>query len=170
MLKINSIYYWFYGKYLELLLWLDKKYPKNTFSSTNLTQIIISSQQLKYTRGMELVKNKINSLVSFKNKKEYERVLKGVEDLVVLAEDNAERGKMLESLKLTMDLSSKDIKTDLDKAKMIEKRIEDYRKLQNFKVKKELLKRIRKAKQENDLELVQQLELEWKLTYGRKNS
>jgi len=78
--------------------------------------------------------------------------------------------KLLDSYLKMLDLKNKDVALDVKEevAKMIDRRIQDYYKLQKFKEEQELRRKIRKAK--NNKELYDKLYSEWELIYNKKET
>ena len=126
--------------YYDLLLYLDSRRSKVTHLNPN--DIAQAIRQYSLTaEGVKAVKNNINTKLVSKNTASYRGYLSKVEDLVPLAEvTEGSKAKTMEFLKSNMDFRNKDIVTDLDKAKMVEKRIQDYKELQNHKKMREELR------------------------------
>ena len=95
-------------------------------------------------------------------------LLKEIEDMVTLAEREANdpKAQFVNFLKSNLDLSNSDIKTVTDRAKMVNKRINDMYELQADKLKRQLLRNIRKAEQEGNEDLAAKLKTEFKEKYG----
>lgn len=173
--KLNKLINWFYttrlgNLYFEFLLWRDRQ--NDRASLRYLTPKEIQQIVRQYSilgEGVKEVKGKVNKLVESRTKEEYDKVLREIEDMVSLAERDTEdpKAQFVTFLKSRMDLTPSDIKSVTDRAKMVERRINDMKELQDHKVKRDLIKSIRKAKKDNNLELADKLEQEFKEKYGR---
>jgi uncharacterized membrane protein YheB (UPF0754 family) len=171
---MNTILSWFYGTYLgglyfDILLWIDRKFNKPKFlTPKEIAQVV--REYSKIAEGTKQIKKNINELLNSKTKDEYHKVLSGIEDLTQLATDDS-----LEEFKsilrdMYVKKGNKDITTHIQMAKMIDQRIEDTKELWEDKAKRQLLRQIREAKQSNNTELVNKLQSEFKLKYGRYNT
>lgn len=169
---------WFLGKYFQLLLKLDE-YDSSTNNShdhdsfgigynnkTNieLNNIVINIQKIAYREGIGNIKNHVNSIIKAKTPEEYNRVLTEIGDLMEYAKAP---GTELDILKknlynLHIKTGGKDIKSNKDKAKMINKRIEDFNELKSHKKKRQLLRDIRQAKVNGDTDLHEKLQKQWR--------
>lgn len=170
----NKILYWFYstwlgGKYLEFLLWKDGQNEKvEMTNSKQVNEIVIQAQQLLYKEGIANIKKKVNSIVNSGTKEEYDQKLKGLEDLMPLAERDDEKLKQVkQALFQAYVVKDKDIKNSTDFAKMIDQKIEDTKKLWAHKEKRDILRKIRKLKTSGEMEQAAQLEQEFFNRYGR---
>jgi len=156
---------------MEFLLWLDElKGPEPVVPHQELHQIIVAAQQFAYREGISNIKKHINSLVKSKTKDEYTNILKGIEDLMVHAKhkNSSEKEALTQALyKVYVFTGGKDIKGAKDRAKMIEKRIQHYKELQQDVLKRKLLRQIRVVKKGSDQILLAQLEQEFKEKYGK---
>lgn len=146
--KLTNLFYKsFLGAwYLEVLIFIDKlKGNKVKLTPGEISQIVREYSQL--AEGVKTIKNRVNNLITARNKEEYDKVLREVEDLVLQAgyDKNHPKFKIINSLREKMDLSNKDIKNDTDYAKMIEKRIADYKELHQHIEKRKALREARKA-------------------------
>lgn len=164
---------WFYTTFLgelyfRYLLWQDHRKFKKDIKNLNLSvqQVLINRQSELYRQGIKKIKNKVNNLVASKTPEEYDRVLKELGDLTSLSvSDKLDPG--VNALYQAYVKKDSDIKTDTDMARMVEERIQHHKERWKFQEEKQLVRQIRKAKQEQNLELVQQLEQKWKEDYGR---
>jgi ribosomal protein L17 len=120
--------------------------------------------------GVKEVKHKVHALVQSRTKEEYEKTLSEIQDMVTLAERdaNAPQSQVTSFLKSNMDFSNSDIKSTTDRAKMVEKRINDMYELQEDKLKRTALRQIRQANKEGNTELANKLQEEWMKKYGRR--
>ena len=157
--------------YLEFLMWLDKKQEKPRYLTPSEMATIIRESN-KIADGMKLVKRKVNDLVESKSKEEYDKKLKEIQDLAVLAVDEkdttSDRAIFINILKQSQVRHGKDIVTIKDRAKMIEGRIGDMYSLQEHKVKRNMLREIRKLENERNFAKANQLRDEFEAKYGRK--
>lgn len=175
---MNRIVDWFYttwlgGLYFELLLWLDRRNDRKQLrylTPKEMAQIV--RQYSLLGEGVKEVKHKVNTLISSRTKDEYDKVLKEIDDMVTLAERDANHptAQFNEFLKSKMDFSNSDIKNTTDRAKMVSKRINDMYELQDDKVKRQLLREIRKATQSGDQDKVAQLQMEFNNKYGTRRN
>lgn len=161
------------GGYFEVVLWLDKRKTENKIESYGLpkvaNRILINAVQAQYQEGVSRIKEQVNSLVKTKDAKEYDKVLKTITDLLNTAktEANLAQEKEIEALRKSLVRGSKDIRTDVQKAKMIEKRILDYYELQRYNKIRELHKKIRAAEKVGNFVEAEKLKKEWVALNGR---
>jgi hypothetical protein len=173
--KITNWFYttWLGDLYFRFLLWRDEQNERNKIkylTPKEMAQVI--RQYSILGEGVKEMKSKVNTLIQSKNKDEYDRVLKEIEDMVTLAEREANdpKSQFVHFLKSGMDLSNSDIKSVTDRAKMVDKRINHMYELQSDKVKRQLLRDIRKAEQDGNEELVVKLKTEFKDKYGTRRN
>lgn len=134
-------------------------------------QIIRESNQI--TNGVFQMKSRINKLVSSRSKEEYHAALREIEDMIPHAEYeiDSDRARFAAALRQTYVKKGKqDIVTNTDMAKMVDQRIQDMHELHDHIVKRNLLRDIRKARTEKDLDRASKLEEEFLKKYGRSNS
>jgi len=172
--KIIERFYrtWLGNLYLYFLLWLDEKRgPEPVVPNHEVNQLVITAQQFAYKEGLRNMKKHVNSLVKAETKEEYQKVLSQIDNLIKHAKsDSKEKEKLTEALyKAWVFTGGRDIKSSKERAKMIEKRIDDYKELQEHKLKRKLMKEIRVAEREGNEELVNQLQKEWKEKYGQNS-
>lgn len=175
---MNRIINWFYttwlgNLYFELLLWLDRRNErKNLRYLTPKEMAQIVRQYSLLGEGVKEVKHKVNTLISSRTKEEYDKVLKEIDDMVTLAERQANdpKAQFATFLKSNMDFSNSDIKNTTDRAKMVDKRIKDMYELQADKVKRQKLRDIRQAQKEGNIELVKILKQEFEENYGPRRN
>ena len=152
--------------YFNFLLWWDRiKFEQDlkiNYSSKN--KVVLSAKQVAYEEGIKTIKQRIGSLVEIKSKDEYEKVLSEVKELISLARYENKDADYLYKLYVKKD---RDIHNNTDKAKMVETRINHYKELQKFNEERELIKQIKKAKKEGDINLSKELEKQWTKKYGR---
>jgi hypothetical protein len=117
----------------------------------------------KYQNGMTLLKSKIKEKVDEGYSFQEAITLVG-EDLLTLA--NLEDDKKIELIRSVYVYGTVDIKAEADKIKMIDRRIADYKRLQDNKLKRELSREIRKAMMREDYHLYDRLSKEWRQKYG----
>lgn len=150
---MNKILSWFYttwlgNLYFEVLLWNDRR--KSKTDVRYLTPKEISTIVRQYSllgEGVTEVKRSINRIVQSKTKEEYDAILKEIEDLTVLAEGDPDspKAKFAETLRSMGSFSKlKDIENDTDRAKMLERRINDMKELQAHREKRNALRAKRK--------------------------
>lgn len=155
--------------YFEFLLWLDRRQSKQYLNAKEVAQIIREYSLLG--EGVKELKFKINSLTKSKDSVEYNNVLSEIEDLISLtkAPEDSPKSAMAKVLRdIAVKKGDRDINSVTDHAKMIEKRIQDMYELQEHKVQRNLLRQIRKAKQEGNTKLVEELEKEWNTNVRNK--
>lgn len=172
---LNRIKQWFWGtwlggKYLEFLLWLDDQNESQpVISHKEVQQIVIQAQQMLYTEGIRNIKKKVNGIVTARTKEEYDAKLKELEDLMPLAEgEKGELSKLKSALLAAHVRHGKDIKTDSDHARMINKRIGDYQELREANEKRRLIRDIRRHRKLGNDSVADQLEQEFKKRYARR--
>jgi hypothetical protein len=172
MRLLDKLLNWFYstrlgGLYFDFLLWKDRTYNSTQYLTPGEIQQIIK-QCNQISEGVEILKRKINNLVTSKSKEEYERVLGEIEDLIPYAarELDPEKEKLMQLLQKAFKKNI-DIVTATDRAKMIDKRINDMYELQRHIEQRNLLRTIRKLRSENNIKEAEKLEEEWKNKYGR---
>lgn len=173
---MNWIYStWIGDLYFKYLVWLDSKDDKSNirYLTPGEAATIIREYSL-VAEGVIKVKGKVNKLVSAKSKEEYHRVLNEIENMVLLASDPADedpaRAQFANVIRqMAVKKGNRDIVTPQDKLNMIHQRIEDYNELHAHINKRTLMRQLRKAKQNNDLEEVKRLELEFQEKYGQRH-
>lgn len=171
---INWLYTtWLGNLYFETLLWLDRRDEKKNLrllSPKEASQII--KQYSLLGDGVKEIKDKVNSLIATKTKEEYNKILKEIDNIISLAERQANdpKSQFVNFLKSNVDFSNKDIKNTTDRAKMVNKRINDMYELQEDKLKRQLIREIRKANQEGDKIKLSQLQMEFKEKYGTRRN
>lgn len=172
---MNKVFQWFLTTwageyYFRFLLWRDRSSDKSVRYLTPSEAVTITRQYSLLHRGVEEVKREVNKLINAKSAQEYDAVLKGIEDMMNLAQrdENSSEARLADVLRsFKVKKGSKDIVTHTDHAKMIQGRMEDYRELQSHVERRSLMRQIRKAKQAGNQEQVSQLEKQWKEKYGR---
>lgn len=178
VLKVfNNITNWFYGTYLgglyfEFLLWLDRRNkPSKLLTPKEMAQIVRESN--KTYDGVSELKSKVRSLVESNTSEEYHKTMCEIEDMMSLSygDPNSDKAKFASLLRNTYDLKKiVDIENNTERAKMVDKRIEDMHELHNHIAKRNLLREIRSARVEGNSEQANKLEQEFLTTYGRSNS
>lgn len=169
--------YWFYstwlgGKYLEFLLWLDEQNnsDRGVLSTKEVHQIVIQAQQMAYREGMSRMKKRVHELVEAKTTEEYKKALQKVENLIDLARtEESDLTNLREALyKAYVRTSGKDISNATEHAKMINKRISDYKELHSHQEKRNMLRDIRKLRREGKDSDALELEQQFKERYARR--
>jgi hypothetical protein len=116
--------------------------------------------QQKYYNGVTLMKRRIKERIGTLSPHEY--LSKNSVDLLTLAKDEDANRKALREVKESVYVySGADVKTDMDKSKMIDKRISHYGELQKDKIARNTIKAAKKAWSEGNVELHKQLLKEW---------
>lgn len=175
---MNKLLNWLYGSfiggfYFEYLLWLDRKSNQSVkyLSPKEMAQIVKESSKLY--EGVQVVKKKVNELVSSRTKEEYHKILCEIEDLTKLAHNDSdlERQKFSRMLRdVYVKKNDRDIVSHTDMAKMIDQRIQDHSEMWYANQKRHLLREIRQANKCGDMELAEKLVSEYKSKYGRSNA
>lgn len=184
----NRVFNWFCstwlgGKYFELLLWIDSLQGSNDnidviFGSSSIRsnvkayKAVLELKEIAYREGVSKIKYEINRLVKSKSTEEYHNVLKNIENLMDLAKETDP--KKLELMKILRETSiftgGKDIKTHTDRAKMVQKRIEDFKELHSHIESRKLMRDIRQAERNGNKELAESLLKQWREKYGKRRS
>jgi hypothetical protein len=167
---VNKLINWFYttwlgNLYFELLLWLDRRNEKKQLrylTPKEMAQIV--RQYSLLGEGVKEVKSKVNTLIASRTKEEYDKVLKEIDDMVTLAEREANdpKAQFASFLKSNMDFSNSDIKNTTDRAKMINKRIDDMKELHKDIEKRRKLRLARQLRKEGKLQDALEIEKEFK--------
>lgn len=178
MNKWSELVNWYYstalgGLHLEFLLWWDQKNEKPSYLSYREAQQIIRQYSL-LDRGVTEVKQKVNSLVRARSKEEYHSKLSEISNLVDLAQrdPNSAEGKFAELLKQTVVRKNslgqeQDVITATDRARMINTKIKAVQELQEHKIMREMLRKIRNLRTEGNNETADLLFKEWQEKYGK---
>lgn len=162
--KIAHFFYtsWLGNLYFEILLYLDRRSSKSYLTNQEVAQIV--RQYSLLGEGVKEVKTKINALIETKTAEDYNNVLSQIENMISLAERKADdpKAQLAKVLRqMYVKKGTKDINSDLDRAKMIDKKIQDTYELHSHIEQRQILRQIRKAKQEGDMQLAAKLEKEW---------
>lgn len=173
---MNKLQHWFFTTklgewYFSFLLWLDSKDKVSTKYLTPKEMAQITRQYSLLHKGVKEVKQKVNLLVASKSAEEYDKVLKEMDDLFGLSSYNAGSAEhqMAEVMKtIKAKKGNKDIVTHTDQAKMVQDRISDYKELQGHVLKRQMMRSIRKAKEEGNKKLLKELETQWRTKYGNR--
>lgn len=173
---MNRLLQWFYGtyigaKYLEFLLWYDeKKEPTPQLTRTELQQVVVEAQKFAYREGLSQMKRNIHKLLRSKTQEEYEKVLGDIENLVDHAKkDEDDLTKLRETLyKSYIRTSGRDINSPTEHAKMVDQRIKDYKELHRHQEKRNMLRKIRKLRQEGKVKIALKLQKEFEEKYVRR--
>lgn len=121
----------------------------------------------KYYNGISLLKSRLLKEIANNDPHQILERYKDNDLLVLAKSNNREREQLATGLTKTLIYSGTDVKTDQDKSKMIDKRIQDYNKLQNKTEERELTRKIRAASTVGDMVLYDSLMKEWKTRYGK---
>lgn len=173
----NRILNWIYSTwigdlYFKYLIWIDSKSKSNVRFLTPGEAATIIREYSLVSEGVVRVKSKVNQLITAKTKEEYHKVLSEVENMILLAgQEKYESPDKLRFANIVREMAvkkgNKDVVTPQDKLNMIYQRIEDYKELHQHQAKRNLMRQLRRARQEKNVELVTQLEAELKGRYGR---
>lgn len=164
---------WIGDLYLRLLIWKDSQSQSGPRYLTPGEAATIVREYSMLTQGVTKAKQTVNALVTSRSKSEYHRVLSELENMIDLSDygnnDAARRqfGNVIREI--SVKKGNQDIVTPQDKLNMIHQRIDDYKELHAHQAKRNLLRQLRKAKQENNEELVKQLETELQVKYGQRH-
>lgn len=168
---VNS---WVGSLYVNYLIWKQTKESMQKYETTIASQPVgqIIREYSLLTMGVSKVKRTINTLIGRREAVEYHRVLTTVDNMIDLAPHEQGSGQS-EIARITHEIAVKkgnvDIATPQEKLSMINKRIDDYKELHAHQAKRTLMRNLRKARQENNLELVKQLETELQDKYGQRH-
>lgn len=160
---MTKILKWFFATKLgyHILLWhVTRKENKfveefsGSFSNRPMIELSQDTVQQKYQEGLHVLKSKVRN-------GSYQ--LETEEELLKLArEETPEQKQFRKVMEQVYIYKGQDVKDDISKNKMIDKRIGDYYALQKYNEERELLKQIRQAKKNDDNDLAERLENEWK--------
>lgn len=138
---------------------LNKEMQSNADANTNTEQVDEETSR-KYNNGITAAVEKFQDLVNSVG----QEAAQGT-DVVSLA--TQESNKTLELQKEILIYKDKDINTEEDKTKMIDKRISIMYDLQNIKEKRNLYRQIRKARITKDVTAYNTLKAEFSKKYGK---
>lgn len=165
---VNKLKKLFYASFLGeiyfrlLLLWDKHVNTQEELLDLTTQPIVIEAQKALYEKGIKKLKHKMKELTEARTKEEQENILSDIDDILSLSRNESENSvKRQQVLKAMHVRKGTDLKTDLDKAKMMQDRIEDmhkYRKAVEFR---NLTRELRKARQANNIELSKELEEKW---------
>lgn len=163
---------WIGDLYLRFLIWKDEQTTTGPRYLTPKEAATIIKEYSLLAEGVTKVKKTVNQLVASQSKEEYDKVLRELHNMIDLAEyDNdearAQFGRIVREI--SVKKGNKDIVTPQDKLNMIQQRIEDYKELHAHQAKRTLMRQIRKAKQNNDLEELKRLETQFQEQYGQRH-
>lgn len=134
-------------------------------TSVNIRQ---QDNEYKYVQGLLNLKKEINSLVgSEKTTENYEKILsKYKQDLLVFAKNKSQLSKAKQILKKALfKEKTKDVSNRKEKKEMISTRINHMYELQDYKLKRQLLRDIKQAEKKGNLELTNKLKKEFSKKY-----
>lgn len=164
---------WVGDLYLQFLIWKDSKTQTGPRFLTPKEAATIIREYSLLSEGVTKAKKKVNELVTSRSKDEYHRVLSELNNMIDLSEydDNDEARRNFGNIirEISVKKGNQDIVTPQDKINMIHQRIEDYKELHAHMEKRKLFRELRRARQENNKELADQLELQIKEKYGQRN-
>lgn len=164
---------WIGDLYLQFLIWKDSQVSTGPRYLTPKEAATIIREYSLLSEGVTKVKKTVNELVMARSKDEYHRVLSQLNNMIDLSEydDNDQARRQFGNVirEISVKKGNQDIVTPQDKLNMIHQRIEDYKELHAHMEKRKLLRELRKARQENNKELADQLEIQIKGKYGNGN-
>lgn len=162
---------WIGDLYFRYLIWVDAKADKlPRFMSPKEMATIIKEHSL-LADGVNVVKGKVNTLVTERTSNEYHRVLSKVDDMIDLSKNEANDGRnaMAQVVReIAVKKGNRDIVTPQDKLNMINQRIDDYKELHAHIEKRNLFRAHRKAVQANNPELAAELLKTIQERYGKR--
>ena len=164
---------WIGDLYLSFLIWKDAKTDSGPRFLTPGEAATIIREYSLLTQGVTKAKKTVNALVASKSKEEYHRVLSELNNMIDLSDydDNDVSRRQFGNVirEISVKKGNQDIVTPQDKLNMIHQRIEDYKQLHAHQAKRNLMRQLRKARQENNQELAKQLETELREKYGQRH-
>lgn len=164
---------WIGDLYLSFLIWKDVKTDSGPRFLTPGEAATIIREYSLLTQGVTKAKKTVNALVASKSKEEYHRVLSELNNMIDLSDydDNDVSRRQFGNVirEISVKKGNQDIVTPQDKLNMIHQRIEDYKELHAHQAKRNLMRQLRKARQENNQELAKQLETELREKYGQRH-
>lgn len=164
---------WIGDLYLSFLIWKDAKTDSSPRFLTPGEAATIIREYSLLTQGVTKAKKTVNALVASKSKEEYHRVLSELNNMIDLSDydDNDVSRRQFGNVirEISVKKGNQDIVTPQDKLNMIHQRIEDYKELHAHQAKRNLMRQLRKARQENNQELAKQLETELREKYGQRH-
>jgi len=158
--------------YIRTILWWDyRQFRKGLKRRPNLetAKLVMSMSQTYYTEGLKAVRSKIQTLVNTKDPEKFDADMKKLNELLSLADGSKSAGEIkdIEYLKALLMRRGVDIKTPEDKERMIESRIMHYKELQNHKLEREFISKIKIARRSGNEKLANKLEKEWHEKFRR---
>ncbi len=168
--KIELASYWIKFWWLEFQFEQEVKSNINMNTAFDSVKSVEQDVDQKLANGVYNLKHAARQAAKTNNKT-LDSLLSQVDDMFDLArQETAEETRARKIKESIFIFKGSDIKTDKDKDKMVDKRIEMYYDLQTKRQQRQLLSSIRKAKMAGDKELHAQLLEEYNGKYGRKNS
>jgi len=168
--KLARMFYTSYlgNLYFNFLIWWDyyKSKRKPIGYSSSAHRVVISATKAAYEQGLKQVKTKVAEAINAVDGN-HDKALHQIGDIIELAEKDYK--SEIEILKKMHVKNGQDVKNDTDKAKMIDQRIQDYKELHRFKEERTILRQIRKAKTDGNIELADKLTKEWQDKYVINN-
>lgn len=163
---------WIGDLYFRYLIWMDAKaYKLPKFMSPKEMATIIKEHSLT-ADAVNIVKGKVNTLVTERTANEYHRVLSSVDNMIDLSKNDRNDGRsaMAEVVhEIAVKKGNKDIVTPQDKLNMINQRIEDYKELHAHIEKRNLFRAHRKAVLEKNEEVATELLKTIQEKYGKRS-
>jgi hypothetical protein len=149
--KIRKIFYssWIGGLYFEFLLWWDRrKQERDLAYRSPSNKVVYNATKESYRLGVTRIKARIREMSKDSSKASLEAVLAEAPELLDYAVNNDPNGHA-EALKLYVR-KDKDIKSNTDKALMIDQRIQDYKELHKHIEARQKLREQRKKGKTNE--------------------
>lgn len=132
-------------------------------------KIEMKQTQEKYAQGLFHVKEALKKEVEACGG-DWNQALRNV-DLIDLGRKEDSDQKRFRQMRESMyHYRGADVKSDKDKGAMIDRRIADYKKLQDKVEERQLLRKIRMFRRSGDIQEANRLEQEWKDKYGKTRS
>lgn len=163
--------------YIYILLWYDNlKFRKEVKNRSNAyaAKIVANATQMAYEEGIRVVRTKVKRALKSYDEEEFDKTLKSFgEGLINLADGTKNSGDVIRAeilWKAYVKPSTKDVVSESDRAKMVQERISDYIELRNHKLKRDLLRKIRKAWSDGNEALAQELQREFNERFSRSKT
>lgn len=168
--KIELASYWIYVWWLEIQFEQEVKSNINFNTTFDPIHAVEADVERKMDNGIAIMKHAARKAAETGNVS-LDEALRQVDDMFGLAREETEEARKVREIRESIYVfKGKDVKSEEDQKKMVDKRIEMYYDLQNKKLQRQLSSAIRKAKQTGNEELHSKLLEEWNVKYGRKNS
>lgn len=154
---------WFYKTklglwWLEFLLTRRNRQFEQEFLSAfsfnrTPTEVVQDSVQQKYQEGLNVLRKKVN---------DQPELITNTELIGLAHEETENQKKLREVMEKIYVNKGQDIKSELDKHQMINRRISDFYSLQRYTEERNLLKQIKQAEKEGKTDLAERLQDDWK--------